>query len=304
MRNGGISGDADFKAYFDDREENFEFQYSDRDDLDFFDFKVSKVGKKIKNKREPYKDKKFIYILKPSLQYCIIEPEWIMKNGEEAGVPAWGNRTAFRVPSDKFKEILNTDNNLKEVIKKIDIKINLLNFQFDFIKNEENKLSKILQSVIDEEKILKIIPKELNSFYQVCFLIDKLNKVPENCNLWLIYLLTFYNEKLTSYQIAQLLFCIDFLYSKTELKDNEITKIVEIIDSLKEYCDAHQTSNGRFETSMDLSPKEELRNFVFIINLLEDLIQDTIYYYNTNIKPINKIFENIKFIDEVEKNIQ
>lgn len=37
-------------------------------------------------------------------------------------------------------------------------------------------------------------------------------------------------------------------------------------------------------------------NFMFIINLLEDLVQDSIFYYKTNFKFIEKIFEYIKNI--------
>ncbi len=141
LRSGGIKGDSDYFVEYNNIKENFEFQYSDSIDLKYFDFKVSKVGKKNKNIRKAHENKKFIYIVKSTCQYCIIEPQWIIDNGIIEGVPAWGNRTAYRIPKDVFIEKLIYNNRLEEIIKNINYKTNLLNFQFEFILNEEQKLS-------------------------------------------------------------------------------------------------------------------------------------------------------------------
>ena len=303
LRKGSISGEADFIAEFDGKTENYEFQYSETDDLPYFDFKVSKVGKKVKNTRIPFTDKKFIYIIKSSSKYGIIEPEWIINNGVEAGVPAWGNRTAFRVPNDRFLQILNTADDLKPILEIVDQKIDILNFQSDFIKIEEQKLSNLLQEVIDKNKILQIMPNDLDSFFKVCFIIDRMNEIPVNANLWLVYLLSFYNEKLNSYQVAQLIYCIDFLYSKVELSKNEVDKVLEVLQAIKIYSEKNQKSDGRIETSLKLTPIDDLRNFLFIVNLLEDLIQDSIFNYNAKFKPIERIFENVKNISNISKII-
>jgi hypothetical protein len=303
LRKGGISGESDFEALYDDKQEKFEFQYADSSELDFFDFKVSKVGRKVKGQREPYTDKKFIYILKPTAQYGIIEPQWIMENGKEEGVPAWGNRTAFRIPNNKFKEILKTDTSLEMLVKSIDMKTRLLNFQFEFIKLEETKLSTLLQTVIDKEEIVKFTPSNLDTFYKVCFIIDKLGETPVNANLWFVYVLSFFNESLDSYQMAQLIYCIDFLYSKIELQDNELARFVETVEKITLYCNRNQKNDGRFGTSLDLFPREEIRHLLFIVNLLEDLIQDSIFYYGTKFKPIDKIFEHVQYIEEVSRLI-
>jgi len=302
---GAVTGEADFEARYDGVCEKFEFQYADKDDLPFFDFKVSKVGKKAPGeKREPFSDKQFIYIVKSTLQYAIIKPKWIMENGKEAGVPAWGNRTAFRVPNARFKSILTKDATLDSLVKTINLKTRLLNFQFDFLRQEEIKLSHLLQSVIDKDAIVKFVPKNLDDFYKVCFIIDKLNETPENASLWFVYVLTFFDDNLTSYDAAKLVYCMDYLYSKITLQDNEIAKFTETIESLRCYCRAHQKSDGRFETSLGLSPKEEARNFLFITNLLEDLIQDSIFYYHTPFAPIEKIFGHVKCIDKIDACLQ
>lgn len=65
LRVGKISGAPDYEAHIDGNVCRFEFQYASRDDLDFYDFKVSKVGKKVKGKRIPHTDREFLYVLKP-----------------------------------------------------------------------------------------------------------------------------------------------------------------------------------------------------------------------------------------------
>jgi hypothetical protein len=69
-----------------------------------------------------------------------------------------------------------------------------LDFQHQLIEINKESLSRLLQSVIDEKKIVKIIPKDLDSFFKVCFILDNINKVPENANLWLIYILIYINN--------------------------------------------------------------------------------------------------------------
>jgi hypothetical protein len=104
--------------------------------------------------------------------------------------------------------------------------------------------------------------------------------------------------------MAKLIYCIDFLYSKIDLKENELEKVVETTKKIKIYCENIQKNNGRIETSVDLSPIEEIRNFLFTINLLEDLIQDSIFYYKTNFDSVKKIFENVKNISKISEIIQ
>ncbi len=300
LRKGGVTGEADYKVSIDNNEEeNYEFQYSARIDLSYFDFKVSKVGKKKGGKRIPYDNKKFIYIVKPTNQYAIFPPTWIIENGIEAGVPAWGNRTAYRVPQDKFLSILINDNQLSDITNNIDIKNKFLDFLFEFLSIEEKELSELLQSVVDYEKIINFVPKEFNSFYKICFILDKINKTPTNISLWIIYLLTYYKDDMDSYNMAKFIYCLDFLYSRSSLKDNELNKIIDIIKKIKTYVKKHQKENGKFETSNELSPKEEIRHMLFIVNILEDLIQDSIYYYRSNLKSIDKIFENVIHIDKI-----
>ncbi len=298
LRKGGVSREPDFIAEIDGKKLEFEFQYAEKADLDFYDFKVSKVAKKKGNKREAIKNKFFVYIHKPLLKYAIFKPEWILKNGEYGMVEAWRSY-AFRVPRAKFEKQLKSDSKLEDICEIIDAKNFILNFQHALIDINKNKLSYLLQSVIDENKIVKIIPEELDSFFKVCFILDNMNKVPQNANLWLVYLLSYVNDDIVLEDISKIVYCMDFLYSKIELKPNELAQLVSKVKELIEKINKFYQSDGSYKSSVNASPIDETRYALFSINLLEDLIQDMIYYYSvTNLKPIEKIYKNVKDINK------
>jgi len=303
LRKGGITREPDFIAEIDNKKVEFELQYAEKSDLDFYDFKVSKVAKKKGNERKPIENKFFVYIHKPLLKYAIFNPEWIMENGEYGMVEAWRSY-AFRVPKEKFERLLKPDNNLKTLCQRIEAKNFILNFQHALIDIWKDKLSYLLQGVIDENKIIKIIPKDLDSFFKVCFILDNLNKIPQNANLWLIYLLSYISRDVSLEDISKIVYCIDFLYSKIELKQNEVTELVSKIKELKKKIENSYQNDGSYKSSLTSSPLDETRYALFSINLLEDLIQDIIFYYSvTELKPIKKIYENLKDIDKTYRLI-
>lgn len=298
LRKGGVSREPDFIANIDEENIKFEFQYAEKADLKFFDFKVSKVAKKKGDNRIPIKDKLFVYIHKPSQKYAIFKPEWITKNGEYGMVPAWRSY-ALRVPKEKFEELLKPDPNLKYLCHKIDAKNFILNFQHELIDINKEKLSYLLQGVVDENKIVQIIPEDLDSFFKVCFILDNINKIPQNANLWLVYLLSYINEDNTLEEISKIVYSIDFLYSRIELKTNELAQLVRMTRKLFEKIKIFYKEDGSYRSSLRWSPLDETRYALFAINLLEDLIQDMIFYYSVSeLKPIKKIFESI---DDIEK---
>jgi len=306
LRKGGVSREPDFIAEVDDKKIEFEFQYAEKGDLDFYDFKVSKVARKKGNKREPIENKFFVYIHKPLLKYAIFKPEWIIENGEYGMVEAWRSY-AFRVPKEKFERLLKPDDTLKTLCQRIDAKNFILNFQHALIDINKDKLSYLLQGVIDENKIVKIIPKDLDSFFKVCLILDNLNKIPRNANLWLIYILSYISENICLEDISKIIYCIDFLYSKIELQRNEITQLIIKIKELKRIIDNLYQPDGSYRSSLTSSPLDETRYALFSISLLEDLIQDMIFYYSIpskDLKPISKIYENIPDIEKTYKLIR
>ncbi len=300
LRHGGtLSGDPDYKVFVNNSEYNLEFQYTDRDDLDFYDFKISKVGRKKKGERLPHKDRRFVYIIKPSNQFAIFDPEWIMKEGREESVPAWGSRPAFRIPANSFKSIFQTDENLVPLIESINKKNQLLEIQFFFINREKEKFSHELQKVVDREEIFKIIPETLEGFYKSCFILDSIDRYPDNLPLWLVYGASFYSQDLNSYEFSQLMYSLDFLYGRaSSLAENELKVLVETMEKSSSYIEEIQRK--KLKTSVNLSPKEEIVNFLFAVNLYEDLAQELRYLEEVeSLSPINKIFQSVNDMDYV-----
>lgn len=301
LRQGGITREPDFIAEINEGKKiEIEFQYAEKEDLKFYDFKVSKVVKRKGKENQPIQDKIFVYIHKPKLKYAIFKPNWIVRNGQYGIVEAWRSY-AFRIPKEKFEKILKPDDSLINICQRIDMKNFILNFQHKLIEIYKEKLSNLLQSVIDENKIVKIIPKDLESFFKVCFILDNINRVPQNANLWLIYLLTFINDRISLEDISKITYCIDFLYSKIKLQPNELEQLITKAKLLLEMIKGFYQNDGSYKSSITLSPLEETRYALFSINLLEDLIQDMIYYYPESVKelkPINKIYENIEDIEK------
>jgi len=298
LRKGGVSREPDFIAEIDNAKIEFEFQYAEKVNLDFYDFKVSKVAKKKGGKRVPVENKFFVYIHKPFLKYALFKPEWVLNNGEYGMVEAWRS-LAFRVPKEKFERLLKADPTLRGLCERTDAKNFILNFQHVLIDINKDRLSYLLQGVIDENKIVKIIPKDMDSFFKVCFILDNLNKIPQNANLWLVYLLSYINKDTSLEDISKIVYCIDFLYSKIELKPNELTQLISRVKELIEKIKGLYQNDGSYKSSLVSSPLDETRYALFSINLLEDLIQDIIYYYSiTELEPITKIYENVRDVEK------
>ncbi len=297
LRKGGVTREPDYKAKIGSKDFDIEFQYADKIGLNYFDFAVSKITKKNRKtkKREPHQDRKILYILKNNYSFAFFDPEWVLKNGKIGFVDAW-RKDAYRIPKNKFLKVLDSDPTLKSVIKMIDIKNYILNFQHNLVEINKEKLSYLLQQVIDEQKIVKIIPNDLDSFFKVCFVLDNLNKIPHNVNLWLVYLLSFISNKNTTEDLSKIIYCIDFLYSKTDLKPNELKNLTEKIQECFILLSNFEKKDGSFKSSVNLSPIEEVRHALFSINLLEDLNQDLIFYYKVEeLKPIKRIYQNLHF---------
>lgn len=111
---------------------------------------------------------------------------------------------------------------------------------------------------------MNIIPNNLESFFEVCFILDNFNKVPHNTNLWLIYLLSYIKEEISLNEIAKIMYSIDFLYSKIELKINELNQLIGKIKQLGEIIDKYYQNDGTYRSSLKESPLEETRYALFL----------------------------------------
>ena len=303
-----ISQQPDYRAEWEDKQSFlYEFQYAtETENLSHFDFKVSKVGKKTKGVRIPHKDREFFYVAKPTAQYAFISPEWIMQNGREAPVPAWGSRPAYRVPRDIFiSQLKNGGEEIQKVIDIINDKNILLDFQHEFLSLEDNKLSRRLQQVVDDKKILTIMPNNLDGFYEVCYLLEKLGKSPDNPGVWLVYLASFFHADMTAMELARFMFSIDFLYFKCgDIRKNEQNIMATTIADVARFIGKYPFKEGLFCKNKQEAPIEETRQILFSINLLEDLTQDIVVNLNVNTPKITNIFATVPDIKKITTHIK
>ena len=80
-----------------------------------------------------------------------------------------------------------------------------------------------------------------------------------------------------------------------------VRKTKELLTKIK----TSHKENGSYISSLKVSPLDETRYALFSINILEDLIQDIIFYYSvTELKPIKKIYENVEDIKKTYKLIK
>lgn len=275
----------------------YEFQLAENGNLPFFDFKVSKVGRKPRGQpRIPHEDREFFYIIKPDYKYAFVTCKWIVDNGNVASVPAWGSRPAYRVPAEKFlKQCVCGETDLEDVIRVVDDKNYLLEFQHDFLSLESTKLSRQLQRVVDDESLFRIVPRTLEGFYQVCYLLDKLGREPDAPGVWLVYLLTFFKNEMRSVDFAQFMYALDFLYFKCDdIKQNEKSVLNEAIQNASDYIRGHANrDDGSLGTDAKEAPLEETRRLLFATNLLEDIRQDAAVSFEMNLPKVENIFETI-----------
>lgn len=304
LRKGGITSGPDYEVVTENKTEKYEFQYAETDDLSFFDFKVSKVGKLSEHGiREPHEDRKFIYIIKSKAVYAILTPKWIIDNSTEDGVPAWGNRKARRVPRDVFVKRFAKDSDLATIVESINKKNDLLEYQARLYEQEATRLSTELQKIIDEDKQFSIPPKDISGFYESCFLMNRLNRIPDNRNLWIVYLASYLSKDLNSRELFQFMFSLDYLYSSIAiLQENELKAVVDSIKASARLLKDH--SDADFRSANHLSLDEEVRNHLLSINLWEDISQDIIANYKSatydpGLKPTKKIFESVSEIDRI-----
>ena len=292
---GKITQDPDYRAVWPDgREFFYEFQYGTGDNnVGFFDFKVSKVGKKPPQKdRVPHEGREFFYASMQNAQYAFVSPRWIMDNGKEGPVPAWGSRPAYRVPDAVFRGILRDGGEeMARVISAVDNKKMLLAFQDKFPDLEASAFSRELQLAVDKRQLVKIMPTTLDGFYRVCFLLEWMGESPESPGVWLVYLASFFQRGLSALEFARWMFCLDFLYFKSgELGENERRIVRKALDNAEREIRKQAKADGSFSRDPNAAPAEETRQFLFAINLLEDIRQDFAVYCG-GVAKTKRIFE-------------
>ena len=294
QKKGKLTQAPDYKAEWPDgRRMLYEFQYAESGDLKSYDFKLSKVGAKAQGKqRVPHEDREFFYVVKPSAKYAFVEPSWIMRKGREGAVPAWGNRSAYRVPVAEFDAILKDGGpDMSAVIAAVDAKNALMIFQEAFLNLEAENFSRELQRAVDEEKLVKIMPATLDGFFRVCFLLERMGKEPQNPGMWLVYLASFFKPGLPALEFARWAFAFDFLYFRAEeLSGNEQSTAAKALADMRREIGARANADGSFARDPVAAPAEETRQFLFAVNVLEDIQQHFAVTYG-GIGKVGRIYE-------------
>ena len=296
---GAITQAPDYQAILSDEQSLlYEFQIAETGNMPFFDFKVSKVGVKRRgtdeSERQPHNDREFFYVVKDDNKFAFFTPEWVMDNGSYGFVSAWRS-WAYRVPKDNFMSVLiSGGGTLSSVVKSVDDKNYLLEFQHEFLSLESRNLARQLQQVVDDETLFQIVPRTLDGFYQVCYLLDKLGKEPDAPGVWLVYLLTFFRDGMRTIDFAHFMYALDFLYFKcVDIKQNEGLVLTQAIENAAAYIGARANSDGSLGTDAREARLEETRRLLFAANLLEDIKQDAAVSFEMNLPKVEKIFETI-----------
>ena len=273
----------------------YEFQMAEDSNLDQFDFKVSKVGRKHRGVRHPYLDREFFYILEDRREYAFFTPSWILENSEYGFVRAW-RVSAYRVPKQRFLKLFRTGGEyLGDVIDVVKDKRFLLEFGQEFMVKEARKFAKKFQRVVDDAKLAKIVPRTLKGFYQVCFLLDRIGREPSFPGIWLVYLASLYRDDMTRLEFARFMYALDFVYFKClELRENEIAICSDTLERATGYVRSGAGGrDGAFAPGPRESTVEATRSMVFATSLLEDIIQDSIVEYGVHLEPVSRIFQTI-----------
>ena len=295
-RDGKISREPDYLAKTRDRKffQKYEFGYAtDIPNHNFIDFKVAKIGKKQGGRRIPYTDREIFYVIESENKYGFLSPAWIAREGREGSVAAWGNAPAFRVDKDVFmRECNDGERKLKRTINATISKVGIAEFQKAFIDEEARHLAKVLEKVVDKEEAFKIIPRTLEGFYQVCFLMSQMDEGPENTHSWLVYLASLFKKSLSSRELAMFMFSFDFVYFRCDdLKENELQAVEKTVRDIDVHVKKLSNKDGTFNTGSKVAPIDGMRHVLFTINLLEDIRQDAAAI--TKLPPVKKIFETL-----------
>ncbi len=276
----------------------YEFQFATTSGtLDYFDFKVSKIGKKRRgvSSREPHADREIFYVICDENKFSIFTPKWVIENGTEDFVPAWRSQ-GYRVKREKFLPIFQDGgSDLRKVIQSVEDKQYLLEFQKQFLEKENERLAKKLQRVVDEEIVFKIVPRTLTGIYEVCYFMYKLDKKPDVPGMWLVYLATLFKDDLPSIEFAKFMFAFDFVYFKCDdFPENEKQVVKQAVAKATNFIERRvNADNGRVSVDPQESLIEGTANIIFSVNLLEDIVQDAVVNFGVSLPCVNKIFQTL-----------
>ncbi|MGH9427496.1 MAG: hypothetical protein ACRD2L_14490 [Terriglobia bacterium] len=301
LRSGAISRDPDFIFELTNGAANIEFQYADKPRTDFYDFKLSKVSKKVRGKRIPKVGVLFLYVLKDPPRYALIAPDWIAKAGEVAEIPAW-RTDGYRVPATAFESKMSQDPALAPVLERTTKKIQLLEFQHRLHEEVTDELSWLLQTAVDERKIVSIMPEDLRGFFQVCFILYKIERRPANRLMWISFLASLLEASVNSRQLFEFMFSLDFLYFAGEPSEKVLALVEPALRNADSLLQKWQNASGIFVSDVKLSPFQEAQYCLWSLNALEDMSQEIVFTSGgkgSSLRPVTSIYDRVRNLDKI-----
>ncbi|GBC92400.1 hypothetical protein HRbin15_00870 [bacterium HR15] len=309
LRGGGVTREPDFVAQINGQQQQIEFQYAEAERLDFYDFKVSKVT----TRKGPKKDVCFLYIHKPKAAYALLDADWIVQNGKLDEVPAWRTQ-AYRVPAEHFEKQLREDCKLRNKIKVIDAKNRILEFQHRLLEEVREQLAQRIVQAVEQHQPFSIMPDDLEGFFHACFIMDALQKAPEPLDAWLHRAIELAESVDSLKATFQAVYCLDSLYFRIPTKEpfQELSRFIKVLKSIKRKVKGwYSATDGAYCSDANADRCLETRYALFIINSLEDMIQDILHYRKETLEerkvalePIKKIYQNLRAPFKTAKFIQ
>ena len=321
LRGGGVSREPDYTATIGKKEYKIEFQYAEKSNIDFYDFKVSKISKwdKKTSKRVTKKDVFILYIDKTEGQYALLQTEWIVQNGTIDEVPAW-RTNAYRVPAELFRTKLKQDAALPQLIQRIDAKNTLLEFQHALYDKVKDDLQQQIEDAVSNGVDFRLVPGALEGFFEACVILEALKRCPDALDVWFQKASQFADEAATLEEIFRVSFCLDYLYfckpvpsgaSERTQADKWLKYLGNIFRTFIEKVNRAYLGEGRFQSEPQKDCCEETRYALFAINVVEDMIQDIWHYYPeiaSNIQgfptPIRQIYQSISNPAEIAEFVR
>lgn len=286
-----VRGDPDYKARIDDRVDLYELQSSEGDGLKFFDFKVSKVGPKVRGRRIPYEDRRFLYVVKSPPRFRFLTPAWVFENGSEGAVPAWGNRIAFRVPRDKFLVGFREDGRLGEALERVALKARACTLPRRWLRFEADALSDEVEDAFARASEFRFVPRSAGGLHRACLVLRHAEREPEDPAEWLRFLFSLRTEEAGAEGLARLVLALDFLYlciPAGEFPEDLRPALVDFLRSVRLRIEALRPAPG------GAAPGErECAALLFAADAYEDIAQYAVQQGDEQTPPIMKIYQTL-----------
>lgn len=307
-----LSREPDYRATFSDgRERLYEFQMAVQPDLSDYDFKLSKVSSKPRNRgRVPHTDREFFYIVRPQKKWGFFRPQWIADHSRIGPVPAWGSRQAYRVTSDVFlSELRDGGAGLCKAIQSIEERETLLEFQRCALTEERGSLGDRVEAIGVAGGAIDVRPDNLSDLFVVCQLMASIGHFPGDPGGWLERSLNVLPESASPSELAWCMFIIDFIYF--QYSDRKRPYVQMDRDLMVLGVERLASEIGRFSwiTPGTSTSDGDLRKMLYVVNMFEDWRQDVAVTLSgavssPAVRRAERIFECVPCVSDVARHIR